>query len=575
MARSTDVESRMHNSLDLEIQELVTHLFFDLAQHHPTVSKSLRRDLQTILKRMQAEGVSFVTQTLPILGKATQRGLETGIFEIPKGFRKIKGTALPRLMGGLLKSVFEDNGELRQDVDPACLVDVIQVSNICYKLDLPYSPEKELKVIENFKATEVDLEKLDLRLDDPLLDEASDLVQEVFEGFDPFDIIPRHGPGAVATREKGINKWHFKRKYSSIHRVYPYYTYFTPSRMSLLRNVRGYRQLDSCESGTARVVLVPKDSRGPRLISMEPLEYQFLQQGLARAIVDRLENHPSTRGRVNFTDQTINRRLALWNSVTRKYSTLDMKEASDRVSVVLVERIFSKVPTLLKCLLALRTASTELPDSTILPLRKFAPMGSAICFPVEALVFYVLAEAIRRRERIAGKVYVYGDDLIVPVSLTPFLLSELPSFGLKFNEDKCFTRGNFRESCGMDAFKGFICTPTRMRKKFPQNRKDAGSIVSAVEFSNALFKRGYWRTAEYVRQIAERFVHVGCFTRPTLDFAGLSYASFTSKGVTIDDSVKVKYGSTRTYSMRHLIRTPVAKCKQKNNNLLSEGRLFC
>jgi hypothetical protein len=61
----------------------------------------------------------------------------------------------------------------------------------------------------------------------------------------------------------------------------------------------------------ARVCLVPKDSRGPRIISCEPAELMFIQQGIMRKLYSHLETHHLTAGQINFTDQSINRNLAL------------------------------------------------------------------------------------------------------------------------------------------------------------------------------------------------------------------------------------------------------------------------
>lgn len=565
------MDTRSQNSLVLQqLQELASNFILDLIRHHPHLSKSLKRDGITLLTRSESEGLSFLTSTLPILGKALLRALETKRFVCPTGFTKLKGTAIPRFMGGLLKEVLEDDGRVRFECDHSCLVDFLQLTFLFYKIDLPYSSKKEQKVIKDFVQTEVELSQLELR-DDSILNEASVLVERVLEGFNPREITPRHGPGSVATGERHDQKWDFKRKYAAIHRVYPYYDYFVPSRGSLLRSVRSYRQLEVLESGCARVRLVPKDSRGPRLISMEPLEYQFIQQGIARSLVDHLERRCKlTRKRVNFTDQRINQRLALENSRTREYSTLDMKEASDRVSLALVRKVFARRPDVLKALEATRTTHTELPDGTVIELLKFAPMGSALCFPVEALVFWSLAEVIRRRTCTKGQVYVYGDDIVVPKRITSPLFKIFPIYGLKFNEDKCFTYGFFRESCGMDAYRGTRCTPVRMRKPLPNSRKEVSFLVSGVEFSNHLWERGYWNSANYVKDACEKHLCVDVLRSPRVNFGGLSYVSFTSKGATTENR-RVRFNKGL---QRHEVSCFQSRDAQKVSKLKGEGRLF-
>jgi hypothetical protein len=568
-----------------EVRELLQQLLIDIRLHHPHLAKTLNRDAKTLEERLASEGLGFATVALPTLAKSLYAGLETGKFETPKGFKRLKGTVLPRFLGGLLTQVFDGDGLLKKDPDETAVTDIVQVSAFCYKLDLPYSPKKESAVIDAFIATEVDLEQLDLsQADQMVLEDAADLVVDILKGFDPMDITPRHGPGAVATGEKNTEKWAFKRRYKRINWVYPYNSYFVPSRMSLARNFSKFRRLERYDDGCARVVLVPKDSRGPRLISMEPLEFQFIQQGLSRALVGHLERRSCiTSGFVNFTDQTINRSLALHNSCTRRYATLDLKEASDRVSLELVRRLFRKRPDILACLEATRTSRTELPDGRIIPMLKFAPMGSALCFPVEALVFFVLAEIARRQARIAGRVYVYGDDLIVPTELAPTLFELFPTMGLKFNSGKCFTRGYFRESCGLDAYRGNVCTPVRMRKCLPSSRRDATGLVSAVALSNYLWERGYWRTADYVRGRVNRFLRIDVLRSPRETFGGLSYTSFTSKGVIIGSSTRCRFNkgadnarhsSAGTVSQGFEVFAYQAKFRARKSRYTEFGRMF-
>jgi hypothetical protein len=205
---------------------------------------------------------------------------------------------------------------------------------------------------------------------------------------------------------------------------------------------------------------------------------------------------------VNFTDQTINRELALAGSLDQEWVTLDMKEASDRVSVQLVKELFRDVPVLLDALMATRSTATTLPDGREVRLNKFAPMGSNLCFPVEAFVFYALAVGslmehghyTRREAR--KRVYVYGDDIIVRREDYPFLLQTFPSYGLAFNDGKCCTAGSFRESCGCDAFRGVDVTPIKLRSVWSHRRRlDISVISSYTSLSNEAYARGYMRVS--------------------------------------------------------------------------------
>lgn len=369
-----------------------------------------------------------------------------------------------------------------------------------YKLEAPYSAADTNRVIDNFVSTEGELHELTL----PDLRVEESIAKAVFEGFDSKNIMPRHGPGAVSTGEKLDGKYDFKRLYDSIHQRYPYYSYFVTGVNHLSDEVLWYESLERVNSGTTKVVLVPKDSRGPRLIACEPLEYMWLQQGLGRSIVSHLESQKLTRGMINFTSQDINRKLALSSSVTRKWDTIDLKDASDRVSLSLVNGIFNRMPELLKDLRGLRSTHTLLPDGRTLELKKFAPMGSSLCFPVEAFCFWVICVAALVREtgrsvqHCAKSVYVYGDDLIIKHENTGFCIGALEACGLKVNHDKSFRDGSFRESCGMDAFNGVEVTPVKLRTPWSGDQSDGKAYVSYVKTAQQLERRGYRVTAAYL-----------------------------------------------------------------------------
>jgi hypothetical protein len=470
-----------------------------------TSKKSLMRDLRTVCDRFEHEGLSFLTKTLPLLGKALDQGLLSSIFCVPREFKKAHScTGIPAFMQAYFKMVFKDDGSLLEKPDVNAIKHLRQVCFMLYKLEIPYSRKQEESVITSFVQAERELELGSDAQTTACIAAASYIVRELFRDFDHREILPRHGPGAVATGEKLEGKWDFSRLFRGIHQVYPYYEYYLVGwGKELIDRLDWYRSLQRCDSGVAKVVLVPKDSRGPRLISCEPLEYQWIQQGLGRKLVAHLETHHLTAGRINFTDQEINRQLALESSQTQEYATLDLKEASDRVSVELVERLFAHCEGLQKALLGTRTTATRLPNGSTLALKKFAPMGSALCFPVEAVVFWVMSVAAISREtrlrpqEVGRRVFVYGDDIIVPVEWASTVMHALESVALKVNRSKSCTTGYFRESCGMDAYKGTCITPIRVRKPWLGERRGS-HYASYIAFANQMEKAGYTKCSDSV-----------------------------------------------------------------------------
>jgi len=234
---------------------------------------------------------------------------------------------------------------------------------------------------------------------------------------------------------------------------------------------------------------------------------QYCQQAISIELVDNLEKGPFRLVGVRSQDE--NREFARLGSLTGAYATLDLSEASDRVSNLLVETLFKSYPTLSNAVQACRSTKADVPAKGAIPLSKFASMGSALTFPVEAMVFTtVIFLAIQSQnghrltqrdiKRLSKSVRVYGDDIVVPTHYASSVAEWLETFGLKVNGDKSFWNGEFRESCGLDAFRGQDVTPIRVRETFPVNTRDARRFVSLVSLRNQLYLAGYWATASFL-----------------------------------------------------------------------------
>lgn len=503
---------------------LVSAMYRDIAQCYSVPQGQQKAELRKIEERSSAEGFSFYTKTLPAYGKAVDTALSTGRRFATKAFSKrLSNSEVPQFLGWLLNRVFTEKGRELETPDPLALKHFRQLVYLLYKLEIPYEKKTEETVISSFVYTDAELAQYDLREEailrgdsysvrhqrigaDEWLTGARAAIARVIAPLDPTGINPCHGPGAVATGEDILEKTFFKRIYSEVEKVYPFTEYMMFNLEHVAEAIKDGDLDVVCENiATAKVVLVPKDSRGPRLISCEPLEIQWLQQGLKRILVERIESFRDTSGFVNFTDQGVNRKLALQGSKDGRWVTLDMKDASDRVSLSLVKYLFQDNPKFLAALIATRSGQTRLPNGQIVTLNKFAPMGSALCFPVEALIFWALSvSAIRctwpetARKRRLDQVYVYGDDIIVSDKVYTTLLQHLPLVGLKFNEGKCCTARFFRESCGCDAYDGVDVTPIKLKTVWSPRRSNTACLESYVALSNAMQGLGYTETAHYV-----------------------------------------------------------------------------
>lgn len=482
-------------------------LWTNLATNHRYVPYIDERDIKTFIKRVSEEGLPFITVCLPGIGKSLDRFHSTSEWISPSGFatREIilscdghgnvceSIVSVPRFLGKAIESAL--NGD-------SIAVDCVrQLSYIFYKLEVEYSEDLRRDFLESFRKVDSEVFSFDnIRDNIDIVSHVTSMrqiVRRILCNTDPRNIRPCHGSGATACRTQNWEKYHKLRYFPKLDNFFPYPQYFFYSSTHL---VDEYERLEACpvSDPVARVVLVPKDSRGPRVISCEPAELMYIQQGLMRLLYETLESHYLTAGQINFSDQNVNKSMAKVGSMTGALATIDLSEASDRVSLSLVRNLFPAV--WIEALEACRSESTLLPDGTIVDLNKFAPMGSACCFPVEALVFWASAQATLHRLKRNLKVYVYGDDLIFDGEYFPSIVEDLVSIGLVVNSDKSYYKGPFRESCGGDYHNGYDVTPVRLKKALSSSSVTA--LAHNADFCNSLIaKFGYESVHSIIRLI--------------------------------------------------------------------------
>ena len=335
-----------------------------------------------------------------------------------------------------------------------------------YKAQVPHDNQKTEQAFIGFVTTNEQVGRFGnelSRLSPSLLRRVRSHVQSVLYKADWRGIIPSHGPGASTTPKEEWSRW-----YSTIESRYPYSDYF-----ALYWSADSALDIETMTDDhiKAKLIAVPKDSRGPRLICVHPAESIWIQQGLRRElerVISLQRYHPGIwpRGHVHFDDQSVNGQLALSSSLDRKFATLDMKEASDRISEPLVQILFGDHYKWFGCCRAQKYYTPKMPFGTLEgDIHSYAPMGNATTFPVQSLVFWAICVASMQSRGFhqADSVFVFGDDIIVPTEQARHIIDDLESFGLIVNKAKSFIDGSFRESCGIDAFNGSNVTPVRWK----------------------------------------------------------------------------------------------------------------
>lgn len=479
------------------------------------------RDLEKIRSRVEHEGYQFLTITLPALGASFEACLERQSIESDsfKPFRKAKKSRSPRLFGVFFDLVFHTSGTLLLEPDPRAIAAIRQLSYLFKKQKEACSNEKTAEALLRYKEVERELAMFPVRGDD-LADFSRishHLWHTMLSQIEIQHSTPHHGPGATADRVLSNQKYTIKQWYDRLEGFFPLFSFGLPSESAYdSKTYHGIESVKQEDEMPVRVISVPKTAKTPRIIAIEPTCMQYTQQAVARALMRTLELSPITSGHINFSDQKVNRQLALQGSVDRRTATLDLSDASDRVRNDLVAPMFVSNPDLWGAIQACRSTRAKVGDD-ILSLSKFASMGSALCFPIESMFFYTLSVlGILRSRKVpleraavidaARETYVYGDDIIVPVDTAPEVIRTLHSFGCKVNVAKSFINGYFRESCGMDAYAGQDVTPVYLRRIIPNDGKDAASVLSLISASNQFYKIGLWLTATVLKRRVERLI---------------------------------------------------------------------
>jgi hypothetical protein len=553
---------------NIEFAELYKAILADFLAIYPADHLEVMRDSKRIALELQSRGLPFFTMDLPDMGKILDRSLAEGRLidhNVPCFGRKWKTSPIPKLFSGFWIRLFDRSGHIREDIDPDVVFYLRTLLYACKKLNLDCKPERVYDAVKEYFDVDDSLPPpnegiwnypFDTEPQRPLalLCDVTGISpggrrrvgQLVFEApnrnegsdpprgsdsyavlahcqrtagrlavhlgsFDPEQTVGRHGPGAVSEVLAGGTKYVFPSWGLRLEEFFPWDYHGVTTVDNFLQDSSPIPDLlPAFEEAASKLCAVPKTQKGPRLIASEPVCNQWIQQGLARLLRERVASSPMGFS-IDFFDQEPSRKAALDASRHGRRSTIDLSSASDRMSCWLVESMFRSNLSLLRLMAACRTRFLTNPldkkSPSLLKLRKFASMGSALTFPVQSIVFTMLAIGVgsflnpkKSVRKLAREVRVFGDDIIIPNSWVETFVDVLSIVGLKVNQSKTFTKGNFRESCGMDAWMGYDVTPPYIR--WPSAELVSRSAVGYVAVSNNFFLKGLWRTAAWLDDAA-------------------------------------------------------------------------
>jgi hypothetical protein len=518
---------------------LFAALFLDIGAWKGDLQKTLFGDLIRIERLTKSHGLSFIMIDMPEGGKVLDQALSSGRLwadQLPETFGKVEAPSR-QFLHGLFSEIFDESGFIKHQASADAVTFLRQVLYLAKKVRKECSNAAILAEVEAYQAIDSGLRRPNLdwvgddlfphkgrsrvslldtddtpdwcRTYDPAphpliryVEATADQLISRFPEFDWREIKPKHGPGAVADGRRGIDKYSFPCWPLKLERIFPF-NYFGLSREDLICSEVPHPSL---AEKPARLLAVPKTLKGPRMIASEPVAHQYIQLGLMRWFRD---NMPRTlRSTIDFKKQGLSQRACLEASAWGDLATVDLSAASDRLSCWVVERIFRSNPSILIALHACRTRwlvnATKVGEPYFIRLNKYAPMGNGTTFPVQSIVYAIIAIACILYEanqwpshsairKAAQKVRVFGDDIILPSSAVSSLTRALAHCELVVNRMKTHTEGHFRESCGMDAFKGVDVTPL---------------YVSDLECGNTAISIQSW--VDVCKNAAQKGLHALC-----------------------------------------------------------------
>lgn len=335
------------------------------------------------------------------------------------------------------------------------------------------------------------------------------------------DIVwfPAHGGGRVA--EVGLANSLDKDE----NLVFPKRLFVALARTGDLSKILPERGVISIGTRqTARYKTVPKDITKVRVMCMEPCAVQWAQQSL-RLVLEKVLRNGTFKRFCDLRDQSRNQIAALEASSHKGGVTLDLESASDSNSWELVETIF---PTdIVKVLNQTRTSRVSTPEGVV-DVHKYAPMGSATCFPVQSMVYicaalwahhmvvygkgqmptvssldkvlkmisddpyYVPSDTCDEEPRSFTTLCVYGDDIVCDCRVAETLIQLLTELGFKINRGKSFLGWErVRESCGIYAYNGKNITPFSFKPDSLEGIMTPTLLAALVDASNRAWDYGY------------------------------------------------------------------------------------
>jgi len=387
------------------------------------------------------------------------------------------------------------------NVDPSLFKRCYQIENLFkryrFQKDAYTNRELDIRTVEKLSETQVRISST-LRFDDirvhRVLQLARKICKQILGSYDPSMHASFCRFAKRATVGNGLSRSYMDEKLSKSVTGTPEHILWFKTHLasdellkramidcSLDREGIDYRVCDALS-----LTNVPKSFKSLRSIMPNTTIGSFYTAGLGDYIGECLASAGQKITRLQERHKLLARRF----SETRSHVTADLSSASDSITFELLNRI---IPRPWMSALNYGRLKQYRYKNVQYYLHTFMTMGIGFTFPLETLVFYSLAESIRRLTKTPGFVSVYGDDLIYHRSMHKYVQVIFPLCGFILNKDKTYVEEYFRESCGGDYYRGSDVRPFQPEGSGVWCSKSQ-YLMSIYKWANGLLLR--WKREE-------------------------------------------------------------------------------
>lgn len=169
-----------------------------------------------------------------------------------------------------------------------------------------------------------------------------------------------------------------------------------------------------------------------------------ITMALQKAVAGCMKNRARRVGLLKTDAQQYHAELAREGSRTGRLTTADLENASNSLALALPLALLEGTRWW-RLLLATRVERVRMPGGHSIVLEKISSMGNGWTFELQTLIYYSILKAVCGEE---SEVSVFGDDLIYPTKHHQAVVEAFTALGFRFNHEKTFASGSFRESCG-------------------------------------------------------------------------------------------------------------------------------